>query len=39
MARQHKPGALLGKIERKRRTSIKTRKTGGKKSHYGVRRT
>jgi hypothetical protein len=34
MVRLHKLGNRLGKVERKRRVSIKSRKTGGVKVHY-----
>ena len=34
MARAHRLGTRLGKVEKKRRVSIKSRKTGGMKTHY-----
>jgi hypothetical protein len=34
MTRTHRPGVRLGKVERKKRVTIKNRKTGSMKVHY-----
>lgn len=35
MVRTHKKGTQLGKVERKKRVTVKNRKTGHVKAHYG----